>query len=235
MGENGGTRLLSERYTDALGYAAEAHARQQRKSTASEDMPDEPGIPYVSHLLDVSARVLADGGTEDEAIAGLLHDVVEDQGGMDRLEDVRTRFGGQVAAIVLACSDATDPEVKATQQWRERKQRHLDAMATDPTPVLRVLAADKLSNATAILSDHRDIGNEVFRRFRPYQDAIAGTVPADDPDAALATTDPVRFSATCTLWYYTSAVVVLTEGLPGRLSSDLAATVHELVERVGAA
>src|SRR5450755_3341272 len=101
---------LSGRFDDALVFAARKHRTQVRKGSE---------VPYVGHLLGVCSLVIEDGGSEDEAIAALLHDVVEDQGGEPVLEEVRAHFGEQVAAIVLACSDTTvDPK----PPWRERKE-----------------------------------------------------------------------------------------------------------------
>src|SRR6187455_439835 len=104
--------LLGPRFEEALVYAARLHARQARKSTT---------IPYVSHLMSVSALVLEDGGDEDQAIAALLHDAVEDQGGAPILEEIRARFGNRVAAIVAGC---TDTDVIPKPPWRERKEKH---------------------------------------------------------------------------------------------------------------
>ena len=110
--------VLTERFDEAVGYALQAHDRQQRKGTE---------IPYAAHLLGVASLILEAGGTEDEAIAGLLHDVVEDQGGAPRLTEVRGKFGDEIADIVLECSaeDKTDDP-----GWRVRKKRHLAAIET---------------------------------------------------------------------------------------------------------
>ena len=97
------TTQLTERYADAVAYAATAHAAQRRKGT---------DIPYLAHLLSVSGSVLEAGGDEDQAIAGLLHDVVEDQGGLPRADDVRARFGYRVADIVLGCRDSITEDGK---------------------------------------------------------------------------------------------------------------------------
>src|SRR5436309_13050206 len=146
---------LGERFADALAYAADVHRDQVRKSTA---------IPYVAHLLAVAARVLEDGGREGEAIAALLHDAPEDQGGEARLADIRDRFGDRVADIVEACSDTFE---SPKPPWRGRKEAYL-AHLRDPATaidVLRVSAADKLNNATAILRDLRQLGPRVWERF----------------------------------------------------------------------
>src|SRR5262245_5807386 len=108
---------LSQRFDEALVYAARVHAAQKRKGTE---------IPYLSHLLAVAALALEHGASEDEAIAALLHDAVEDQGGAARRADIRWRFGDAVAAIVDGCSDA---DVEPKPPWRERKERYLAHLA----------------------------------------------------------------------------------------------------------
>jgi (p)ppGpp synthase/HD superfamily hydrolase len=147
-----------DRLADALAYAARAHAGQLRKGTQ---------IPYVSHLLAVCALVLEDGGSEDEAIAALLHDVAEDQGGEPRLADVRERFGEGVAAIVAACSDTF---ASPKPPWRQRKLAYVAALESKPEPALRVAAADKLHNARAMLADWRERGDAFFEPFNAGKD-----------------------------------------------------------------
>lgn len=148
------TAHLTTRFTDALTYAAAAHDGQLRKGT---------DLPYVSHLLSVAALVLDDGGSETEAIAALLHDVVEDQGGHERLLDVRARFGDEVADIVAACTGYDTTTDRGP--WRERKERYVAHVATMPTAAQRVSLADKLHNARAILRDYRRHGEGLWDRF----------------------------------------------------------------------
>lgn len=152
---------LHESFADAVGYAIDAHGDQVRKAT---------DIPYAAHLLAVSALVLEAGGTEVQAIAGLLHDAPEDCGGQARLDDIRGRFGDDVAEIVEACSDslAEDPSHKAP--WPERKQAYLDHLADSVPAALLVSLADKLHNATSIARDLHQIGNDVFDRFSASAD-----------------------------------------------------------------
>ena len=145
---------LTRRFDEALVYATHLHEGTFRKETS---------IPYVSHLLAVCARVLEDGGSEDEAIAALLHDAVEDAGGRERLGAIRARFGERVAAIVAGCSD-TDQSPKPP--WRERKERYIGHLKTEAdASTLRVSLADKLHNARAILRDHRAMGEAIWGRF----------------------------------------------------------------------
>lgn len=144
---------LGRRYTDAVAYAAALHRDQRRKGTQ---------IPYLAHLLSVSALVLEGGGDEDEAVAALLHDALEDQGHLTSYEEIAEQFGVRVADIVRACSDAEDwPK----PPWHERKQRYVDHVRTAPQEVLVVSAADKLHNARAILADWRQEGDRLWSRF----------------------------------------------------------------------
>lgn len=184
--------LLTGRYEEAFGLAARLHANQVRKGTT---------IPYLSHLMAVSSLVLENGGSEDEAIAALLHDAVEDQGGQPTLAEIRRRFGQTVADIVEGCSDT---DVLPKPPWRERKQAYIAHIATVPASVRLVSAADKLHNARAILDDYRNLGEAVWSRFS------AG--PAE------------------ILWYYQSMVAAYRQAdpAPNRLVAELDRTVQEL-------
>jgi (p)ppGpp synthase/HD superfamily hydrolase len=148
-----GSALFSARFRKALEYAARVHARQVRKKT---------GRPYIGHLMSVAAMVIEYGGDEEMAIAALLHDAVEDQGGLPRLRDIRKKFGERVARIVDGCTDS-DSEPKAP--WVERKRAYVARLQGEAAEVLLVSAADKLSNVRETLHDVRVHGNEVFRRF----------------------------------------------------------------------
>ena len=145
---------LTDRYQDALRYALTHHAEHRRKGTE---------IPYAAHLLSVSALTLEMGSGEDEAIAGLLHDVVEDGGGRAALEDIRERFGEDVARIVDACSDSWE---EPKPEWLTRKVAYIAALAHKAPDELRVSLADKLHNARAILLDYRAHGEPLFDRFK---------------------------------------------------------------------
>ncbi len=149
------TPLLTERFDAALRYANAHHARQLRKGTP---------VPYAAHLLAVASLVLEMRGDEDEAIAGLLHDVVEDGGGPSALEYIERTFGAPVAAIVLANSDSvTGAEEKAP--WYERKRAYIAAFPHKSPAALRVSLADKLHNARSILTDYRTEGDTFWARF----------------------------------------------------------------------
>lgn len=153
------TPLLTERFDRALHYATRHHARQLRKGTP---------VPYSAHLLAVASLVLEMHGTEDEAIAGLLHDVVEDGGGSAALATITEAFGDDVAAMVLANSDSVD-EGQTKGPWFERKRAYLQGMATKTPGALRVSLADKLHNARSILIDYRTHGDAVWARFKQGQ------------------------------------------------------------------
>ena len=150
--------ILSARFRDALVYGAALHERQIRKR--ADDA--EPRIPYIGHLLIVAGHVIEDGGSEDEAIAAILHDAIEDQGGEATEAHIRARFGARVAEIVRACSD-TDEDPKPP--WLDRKKAYLEHLRIAPPDVLRVSSADKLHNARAILRDYRSIGPRLWDRF----------------------------------------------------------------------
>jgi (p)ppGpp synthase/HD superfamily hydrolase len=151
---------LSARFDEAFQYAHEVHRAQTRKGTSS---------PYIGHLMGVASIVLDDGGTEDEAIAGLLHDAAEDHGGRERLSDIRSRFGDAVARIVEDCTDSWDMPKKP---WVERKQAYVRHARTLPASSLRVSAADKVHNSYAILRDLRNSGEAVWARFSATPDDI---------------------------------------------------------------
>ena len=144
---------FSGRFVKALGYAARLHARQIRKRTER---------PYIGHLLGVTSIVIEYGGDEEMAIAALLHDAVEDQGGLPRLREIRKLFGKRVAHIVDGCTDAyKDPK----PPWLERKRAYVERVAQESEDVRLVSAADKLSNARETLHEVRVHGESVFERF----------------------------------------------------------------------
>jgi HD domain len=150
------------RLEKAFAEACELHRTQCRKGTT---------IPYVSHLMSVAALVLENGGDEDEAIAALLHDAAEDQGGKETLERIRQQFGDRVADIVDGCTDTYD---KPKPAWKGRKEAYIRHLPVAPRSVRLVAAADKLHNARCVLADYRVIGEELWKRFddRPREDTL---------------------------------------------------------------
>lgn len=180
--------MLSNRYDEALAYAHDLHRSQVRKGTS---------IPYLSHLLAVSALVLENGGTEDQAIAALLHDGPEDCGGEPILKEIERRFGPTVAGIVRDCSDTfADPK----PPWRERKELYLAKLQDKPDMSLLVSLADKTHNADAIWQDHQVNGDALWDRFRGGKEG--------------------------TRWYYQSLVTVFKTRMPGPLCERFSRAVE---------
>jgi (p)ppGpp synthase/HD superfamily hydrolase len=183
--------MLTARFEDALLFAARLHQDQARKGAEQ--------IPYLAHLMSVAALVLEAGGDEDEAIAALLHDAVEDQGGLPTLVAIRERFGDRVAEVVLGCTDAhTHPK----PSWYARKERYIAHVRHASPAVRRVSLADKLHNVRAILHDQRQIGDAIFARF-------AGGKRG-------------------TLWYYRALAEVFKETHSGPNAAELDRAVSEM-------
>ena len=179
-----------EKFERALVYASRLHKDQCRKGT---------GIPYITHLLAVAAIVGENGGTEDEVVAALLHDAAEDQGGLATLEDIRARFGNEVAQIVEGCTDTyEDPK----SPWRERKEAYVTHLSGAPGSVRLVSSADKLHNASTVLSDYRALGEDLWKRFNGGKEG--------------------------TLWYYRAIIDSLRTGNDLPVVEELARVVTEL-------
>ncbi|MEQ8541183.1 MAG: HD domain-containing protein [Coleofasciculus sp. D1-CHI-01] len=144
---------LSQRFTDALTFTTELHANQTRKGN---------GVPYIAHLLAVASIALEYGANEEEAIAALLHDAIEDQGGAATREEIRRRFGDTITDIVDGCTDAdTTPK----PPWHQRKAAYIAHIHTASASVRLVSAADKLHNSWSILKDYRILGDNLWQRF----------------------------------------------------------------------
>lgn len=180
----------SPRLDRALAHVAETFRYQVRKGS---------DIPYLTHLLQVMVTVGEHGGTEEQMIAGLLHDSLEDIEGAS-VEQVEARFGAPVAEMVLALSDSTSPVSKAP--WKERKQAYLDRLAGEPAAIKLVCAADKLHNARSIVRDLGLVGDAVWDRFS-------------------ATCEE-------TLWYYRTLVTALRTGWSHPLLDEVERAVDEL-------
>jgi len=167
---------LSDRFFDAMSYATHWHKEQVRKST---------NIAYISHPFGVAALVLEAGGDEDQAIAGLLHDVAEDCGGEERLAEITERFGPRVAHIVRGCSDSLVKNEQDKAEWKDRKEAHIAKLAKSDADILLVTAADKTHNSRAIASDSQTIGVQIWDRFNGTREEI--------------------------LWYYNSVYAILKD------------------------
>ena len=186
---------MPSRFQQALDYAAGLHAAQERKGST---------VPYVAHLLGVASLVLYHGGTEDEAIAALLHDAIEDQGGDETRQEIRGHFGPVVAEIVEGCTD-TDEVPKPP--WRPRKEAYIAHVRRASPSVRLVSAADKLDNARSILRDYRAVGEAVWKRFTGGREG--------------------------TLWYYRALVQAFRETGTNPLVEELAEVVSQIEHLAG--
>jgi (p)ppGpp synthase/HD superfamily hydrolase len=193
---------LTHRFTNALDYARQVHV-ELRKGTQ---------VPYMAHLLGVASIVLGETGhiaphivTEDMVIASLLHDAVEDEGGLPRLRDIEEKFGIEVARIVEGCTDSFEEDPSKKQGWEVRKASYIERLWNEPPETLLVSIADKLYNARAILEEYRQIGAEVWTRFkrgRKHQ-----------------------------LWYFGELIKVYEKRCPSwRIVEELKRTVKELTD-----
>jgi (p)ppGpp synthase/HD superfamily hydrolase len=186
--------FLTWRFDTALQFASGLHHEQTRKGGP---------IPYIAHLMSVCALVIEAGGVEDQAVAALLHDAVEDQGGRSTLEIIRHMFGNRVANAVESCSDSTAIDSTKKLPWRERKNKYLEHLRNANADALLVSAADKLHNARAILADYRELGDKLWERFN---------APKKDQ-----------------LWYYGALVETLRQtAAPKVLVDELERVVEEL-------
>lgn len=194
---------LTARYTAAVEHARLAHQGVARKGT---------GVPYLAHVVMVSGLVLEHGGDEDQAIAGLLHDVAEDAGGAARLDDIAREFGQGVADIVRDCSDSLVADRSGKEAWWPRKVRYLDHLGRVGDRSLVVSAADKTHNCEAIVADYREHGEDLWSRF--------------NPDAGRAGQ----------MWYQRRVAEVLggRPAVPPRLAVRLRAAIDELTDLVQA-
>lgn len=183
------------RLASAMGYAALIHSAQKRKGT---------NIPYISHLMSVSALIMEFGGDEDQAIAGLLHNSLEDCG-PEHEAIIRTNYGDRVADIVVGCTDGMPDADGKKADWKERKLGYIARLRHEPLDMLLVSACDKLHNARAINADVR-AGNDIYSRFKQGKPG--------------------------TLWYYSELLVVFTArlGAAAPIVKELKAAVGEMVE-----
>jgi (p)ppGpp synthase/HD superfamily hydrolase len=189
---------LGLNFERALTYALHVHGGHVRKGT---------DVPYFSHLMAVSATVIENGGSETQAIAALLHDAVEDQGGRPRLQDISDRFGSEVAEIVEACSDSLDGAADDTREdWLVRKRQYLASLKNKRTAILEVTVADKLHNARAIFRDAQSSGEALWRRFHRAREQ--------------------------TIAYYTAIHRILSELHPSPVTSELGDAVRMMESQV---
>ena len=183
--------MLTQRFAQGLELAMRAHDGQVRKGTL---------IPYVAHPMAVAAIALEYGADEDQAIAALLHDAVED-GGAEYEQEIRERFGARVADLVMGCTDGVPDATGQKPPWKQRKEKYLAHLEMATSDVLLVSGSDKLHNARAILGDLHTVGVSVFDRFTASKEE--------------------------TLWYYTSLSEIFSRrGVP--VAPALADTVSQM-------
>lgn len=183
---------LTTRFETALGFAFQLHKNQYRKKSP---------IPYISHLLAVTAIVLENGGSENQAIAALLHDAVEDQGGYDTLQKIEKLFGSEVAEIVEGCTDAfTEPK----PAWKGRKTAYLEKLKELPESILLVSLADKVHNARSLLRDLQSKEKDIWAKFNGGKEG--------------------------TLWYYQSLVEKFNNSPFTDLTSELSQLVKKIIK-----
>ncbi len=195
--------ILTERFSSVVEYARQLHT-EYRKGTV---------VPYMAHLLEVASLVMGEAGgrvpvTEDMVIAALVHDVVEDHGGMPRLREVERRFGANVGRMVAGLSDTFADDHNKKEGWEQRKETYLDRLRRESDDVLLISAADKLYNAKSILDEYRVIGDAVWARFNRGADKQ--------------------------LWYFNALLAVFRAHPSNKIVDDLERVVGELSQLVRA-
>jgi (p)ppGpp synthase/HD superfamily hydrolase len=181
---------LSERFQKAFSQALDLHREQLRKASQT---------PYIAHLMSVAALVLENGGNEDQAIAALLHDAVEDAGGLDTLQAIREEFGNVVADFVDGCTDSyTEPKT----DWKPRKLAYLEKLKNASDEVKLISLADKVHNARSILQDLQTFGDETWDKFKGKK--------------------------TGTLWYYQALIEIFKDAPYPGLKHELSTVVDEI-------
>jgi len=190
MRATGDPMQFTPRIERAFSMARQLHTMQTRKGN---------GSPYIAHLLAVASLVIENGGTEDEAIAALLHDSVEDQGGLNTLHEIRAQFGDSVSEIVDECTDSFDDP---KPPWKERKKAFIESISQKSKSAALVLLADATHNAGSLLNDFRSIGDDIWEQFNGGK--------------------------TGTLWYYRSLAEVLNRSGSSNLVQQLQSFVVAL-------
>jgi len=186
---------LSYRFDEALTFASELHRDQVRKGS---------NVPYMAHLLGVCSLVLEYGGDEDCAIAALLHDAVEDQGGTETQQQIDRKFGDRVGTIVDGCTDAFG---EPKPPWQERKEAYIAEIPDMSDEIALVSAADKLHNAKSLLKDYQKVGEAIWERFKGHKEG--------------------------TLWYYRSVVKAFGQRKVTPIVEELTEVVNQLLIRAG--
>ncbi|MCL4694857.1 MAG: HD domain-containing protein [Candidatus Hydrogenedentes bacterium] len=180
----------STRIDDAFAFAHRVHRDQRRKGS---------GAPFITHVMSVAALVGEHGGDEEQLIAALLHDAVEDGEGRETLGEIRAAFGGRVADLVEGCTDAF---VRPKPPWLERKENFIEAIKGAPPDLRLIVAADKIHNVRTIARDLQEEGACVWDRFQGKRDG--------------------------SLWYYTRILEVLSNGWQHPILDELRRVVEQL-------
>ena len=199
------TTQYTNRFAEAFKFVAHEHRKQLRKGTT---------IPYISHLMSVSALVWESGGDEGQAIAGLLHDVIEDADPPEDVPRIRKeileKFGQKVLDLVEGCTDGEQDAHGEKAPWKVRKETYLNHLQHEPAELLLVSCCDKLHNARAIYTDLITHGESVFDRFKGKKDG--------------------------TLWYYQQLSKIYQAKIPHVIAArELASVVDAITSKCGQA
>jgi len=182
--------ILGSRFESAIAMAMRLHSTQVRKGN---------GSPYIGHLLAVTSLVVENGGTEDEAIAAILHDAVEDQGGHSALHEIRSEFGNKVANVVAECTDTFEAQ---KSPWRKRKEDYIATIPSKSASARLVSIADTIHNAQSLLNDFSATGHELWERFNGGRNG--------------------------TLWYYRTLAEAFEKTGPQQLAMQLRSLIGQL-------
>jgi len=182
--------VLSRKFESALAFANQVHAHQKRKDS---------GAPYFAHVIGVAALVLEDGGSEEEAIAALLHDTAEDQGGQAMLDEIAERFGKTIAQIVAECSDTL---ISPKPPWQARKENHINGLRTARPETIRIMLADKVYNSRNLLRSLQERGEIVWENFKGGRDG--------------------------TIWYFQQMYAVFAETKSGYMLDEFARNIKRI-------
>ena len=190
-------RQMTDRFVEAVKLAAHLHRNQARKGS---------DVPYLSHLLRVAGLVLEFGADEDTAIAAMLHDAVEDQGGLETAVQIRKQFGPRVERFVLGCSDSVTGTDQPKRPWRERKESMIACIDDFGPETQLIIACDKLDNMRSTLKEYPQVGADLWQRFSGGRDG--------------------------TLWYYRGMINALREAGGCPVLDELEYTFNRLKQLI---
>lgn len=191
---------LTDRFVRAVDYARQVHVNCRKETL----------VPYMAHLLGVASLVMGENGevgfplTEDMVIAALLHDAVEDEGGIPRLRDIEANFGKDVSRMVEGLTDSFEEDSSKKEKWEDRKSSYIKRLRKESQETLLVSVADKLYNARSIVADYREEGAQVWKRFKRGRDQQ--------------------------LWYFNELIKVFDQRGSNRMVEELKRVVQELTQ-----